>query len=276
MAMAETLGQSGCCRMNTLLSSLFFGGAAAIAVHEGQDLLHRALQRIRISSRRRRTLREAIGLVQGNEIGLQSILRTQILSSLLAVIAGVALVVNNPDAVVIMGSLAIVAAAWKIPLIVSRSRERRRRQLFDIELVDALGELVMGVEAGLSLEAVMNQYSKHHGSSLGSEFALVLDRINLGASRVSALEEFRERTPTPGVQMFVSAVQQNQKLGTPLAAVLRQQGHTARRRRRQAVEEQAAKLSLKMIFPTIFCILPVLLIVVVGPALIRLIDTFPK
>jgi tight adherence protein C len=62
-------------------------------------------------------------------------------------------------------------------------------------------------------------------------------------------------------------------LGTPLATVLRRQRDSSSRRRRQAVEEHAAKLSLKMVFPTVLCILPVLMIVVVGPAIIRLVQT---
>lgn len=75
--------------------------------------------------------------------------------------------------------------------------------------------------------------------------------------------------------MFVSAVLQNQRLGTPLGTVLRQQARTARRRRQQAVEEYAATLALKMVFPTVFCVLPVLLIVIVGPAIVRLVHALP-
>ena len=146
----------------------------------------------------------------------------------------------------------------------------------ELELSDALGELVMGVEAGLTLEAVMGQYALRHRTALADEFGFVLDRVSVGVPRTVALDQMRERTPTPGVSMFVSAVQQNQKLGTPLAGVLRQQGETARRRRRQAVEEHAAKLSLKMIFPTVFCILPTLLVVIVGPAIVRLVESLPS
>jgi tight adherence protein C len=167
----------------------------------------------------------------------------------------------------------LVAAAWQVPLIIARSREKKRREEFDLELSDALGEMIMGVEAGLTLEAVMGLYAQRRRSSLADEFSSVLDRINLGDSRLAALERFRERTPTPGVVTFVSAVQQHQKLGTPLATVLRRQRDSASRRRRQAVEEHAAKLSLKMVFPTVLCILPVLMIVVVGPAIIRLVQT---
>jgi tight adherence protein C len=276
MALAEIPWQPGGNRVTSIASSLMFGGAAAIVVQQAPQFLHRKTKKIKIGAKRSASLREAVGLVRGTESGLQSVLRTQILSSLIASIIGILLVASSPTALMIVAAVVIVAAAWQVPLIINRSREQKRRNHFEIELSDALGEMVMGVEAGLTLEAVMNQYSLRHHSSLGSEFARVLDRINLGASRIAALEEFRDRTPTPGVQMFVSAVQQNQKLGTPLASVLRQQGQTARRRRRQAVEEHAAKLSLKMIFPTIFCILPVLLIVIVGPAVVRMIDTFPK
>ena len=252
------------------------GSAAAVVAQQVPHRMHGKTKKIKIGPKRRASLREAIGLVRGTESGLQSVLRTQILSSLVAGISGVIVVALRPTILTVFSVLVVVAGAWQVPLVINRSREHKRRRMFEIELSDALGEMVMGVEAGLTLEAVMNQYSKRHLSSLASEFARVLDRINLGSSRMAALEEFRDRTPTPGVRMFVSAVQQNQKLGTPLASVLRQQSQTARRRRRQAVEEHAAKLSLKMIFPTIFCILPVLLIVVVGPAIIRMIDTFPK
>lgn len=262
--------------MNAIFGSLLMGSAAAIAVHQAPQRLRGKTRKIRIGAKRRASLRETIGLVRGTESGLQSVLRTQILASLIAAIIGIVVVAVEPTVLTIFAVVVVVAGAWQVPLVINRSREHQRRRMFEIELSDALGEMVMGVEAGLTLEAVMNQYSKRHSSSLGSEFARVLDRINLGSSRMAALEEFRDRTPTPGVRMFVSAVQQNQKLGTPLASVLRQQSQTARRRRRQAVEEHAAKLSLKMIFPTIFCILPVLLIVVVGPAIIRMIDTFPK
>lgn len=180
----------------------------------------------------------------------------------------------NPSGVIAAG--AVTAAGWQLPLIRARSVEEKRRRHLDLELSDALGEMVMGVEAGLTLEAVMNLYAQTHDSDLGREFLRVLDLIKLGSTRMEALEEFRSRTPTNFVSMFVSAVQQNQRLGTPLAAVLRQQSRTARRRRQQAVEEHAAKLSLKMVFPTVVCVLPVLFIVIVGPAVIRVIQSWPK
>lgn len=196
--------------------------------------------------------------------------------SLLGGLLGAAFVALRPNGGTLAAAGMMAAAGWQIPLIRARSREELRRKRFDIELSDALGEMVMGVEAGLTLEAVMNLYARAHDTELAREFSRVIDLVGLGSTRSAALETFRERTPTPFVSMFVSAVQQNQRLGTPLATVLRQQGRTARRRRQQAIEEYAAKLSLKMIFPTVFCVLPVLLIVIVGPAVIRVIESWPK
>jgi len=196
--------------------------------------------------------------------------------SVLGAVLGLGFVAARPNAGTVAAASMMAAAGWQIPLIRARSREELRRKRFDLELSDALGEMVMGVEAGLTLEAVMNLYARAHQTELSREFSRVIDLVGLGSTRSAALEEFRTRTPTPFVSMFVSAVQQNQRLGTPLATVLRQQGRTARRRRQQAVEEYAAKLSLKMIFPTVFCVLPVLLIVIVGPAVIRVIESWPK
>lgn len=133
----------------------------------------------------------------------------------------------------------------------------------------------MGVEAGLTLDVVMMRFAHGRSTPLAEEFRNVLDRVQFGTPRSEALAAMADRTPTPTVRMFSTALTQNQRLGTPLAGVLRQQATTARRQRRQAVEEKAAKVPMKMIFPTVFCILPVLMIVVVGPAIIRLIDVLP-
>jgi tight adherence protein C len=202
-------------------------------------------------------------------------LRDQLLLVVLAALGAVALIWWQPQPLTWIAAALVIAAAWQIPLIVARTRENRRRARCEIELSHALGEMVMGVEAGLTLEMVMSQYAQRHHSDLSAEFTHVLDQIALGASRTEALDEMRERTPTPEIQSFVTAVHHNQKIGTPLAEIMRQQARTARRRRRQAVEEHAATLSLKMIFPTVFCILPVLLVVIVGPAIVRLILALP-
>lgn len=220
---------------------------------------------LRVAALVRRTREEVIGNVRRESVFLAS------LSGFVALM----LFVSQRSPASIGTVLLLPAAGWQVPPILARSREKERRRLFDLELTDALGEMVMGVEAGLTLESVMNMYARRHDTSLGREMARVIESINLGSTRVQALQEFRDRTPTPSVSMFVSAVLQNQRLGTPLGSVLRQQARTSRRRRQQAVEEYAATLALKMVFPTVFCVLPVLLIVIVGPAIVRLVHALP-
>ena len=257
-----------------IIPALMFGSAAALIVHR-LPAGWRGNTRRKLSTHRRAKLLEAVGLEQGTEDGLRSVPRAQAVGALAMAMLLLLLVEMSPTLTNLLAGSVLVAAGWQFPLMMSRGKEKKRRLDIELELSDALGELVMGVEAGLTLEAVMGQYASRHDTFLAKEFAFVLDQVALGTPRTTALSHMRDRTPTAGMAMFVSAVQQNQRLGTPLASVLRQQGETARRRRRQSVEEHAARLSLKMIFPTVFCILPTLLVVIVGPAIVRLIEALP-
>jgi tight adherence protein C len=216
--------------------------------------------------------RDALGPVNGSDTTLRRLVRRQAVAALVATLLVAALVAGQPSATTALAGLAVIAGAWQYPLIVARRHERERRTATDRELTRALPELVMGVEAGLSLDAVMNRYANRHQSALGDEFRHLALTVNAGATRQGALRELAERTPTPIVRAFVSAVEQNLVLGTPLAAVLRSQAETVRRHRRQAAETRAASVSMKMIFPTVFCILPLLMVVVVGPAIVRLVE----
>jgi tight adherence protein C len=185
------------------------------------------------------------------------------------------LAISAPTPSSLLAAVVLVAAAWYLPEVVASRQEARRRIAVDHELVDAMGEMVMAVEAGLSLDSAMARYARDRSTPLATEFGHYLDQVRLGRPRDEALDDLVERTPTGVVHLFVAAATQNQRLGTPLAAVLREQASTARRQRRQAFEEQAAKVPLKMVFPTVFCVLPVLMIVAVGPAALRLVQTLP-
>ena len=101
---------------------------------------------------------------------------------------------------------------------------------------------------------------------IGGEFARVLSEIQIGKSRADAFASLGERTTAPEVKTFVSALVQADRMGLPIAAVLREQTKEMRVARRQRAEEQAQKVTVKILFPLIFCILPALFIVVIGPA----------
>lgn len=216
--------------------------------------------------------REALGLVEGTPESVQRLMRRQVTSTVLTGVVVAVLIGSQPTAVGVLAAVGAVGGAWQIPLISARRSESERRTAVDRELTDAIGEMVMGVEAGLTLDAVTTRYAERHRNALADEFRHFAGNLRAGRPRTEALAELRDRTPSPIMRSFVSAVEQNMVLGTPLAAVLRKQAEVTRRHRRQAAEARAAGVSMKMIFPTVFCILPVLMIVVVGPAIVKLVD----
>ena len=88
--------------------------------------------------------------------------------------------------------------------------------------------------------------------------------------RAEALDALLARTDVPELRQFVHAVIQAETYGVPVSRVLRAQATEQREKRRFRAEERAMKLPVKVIFPLVFCILPVLFIVVIGPAFIKL------
>lgn len=266
--------------MSAMLGALLIGaGAAGVtsALRIGAPYIpvHAAPLPRRMSSRRRESLIEAAGAIAGSPETLARLAREQVVLTAVAGCLGILVLLSSPSAVTALAAAALMATGWKFPLIRARGRERRRLASIDVELVDTLGELVMGVEAGLTLDVAMARYAEQNETALAVEFRHQLDLVRVGTARSDAMEEFARRNPTSICRLFVSAVVQNQRLGTPLAGILRQQAATARRQRRQTVEEAAAKVPLKMIFPTVFCVLPVLMIVVVGPAIVKLSHSLP-
>ncbi len=107
---------------------------------------------------------------------------------------------------------------------------------------------------------------------IAGEFARVLSEIQIGKTRGEAFASLGERTTAPEVKNFVSALVQADRLGLPIAAVLREQTKEMRIVRRQRAEEQAQKVTVKILFPLLLCIFPALFIVIIGPGAIQIID----
>lgn len=215
---------------------------------------------------------DALGPVAHSTEQIAKLLRSQLAFASVTAAITVLLLVANPSPTSILAGGVAIAGAWQLPLIAARRAEASRCTSVDRELTSALGEIVMGVEAGLTFESVITHYAQRHTTHLSTEFAHMSQLLQAGRTRREAIAELTSRNPTSIIRSFAAAIDQNQSLGTPLAAVLRKQAETTRRHRRQAAETRAAAVSMKMIFPTVFCILPLLMIVVVGPAIVRLME----
>jgi tight adherence protein C len=160
--------------------------------------------------------------------------------------------------------------------ILSKKLASRMKQLRH-GFPDALDLLVVCVEAGLGLGPALQRVADELGVShpeLSFELATVTAEIRAGVQRETALKNLAERTGLTDIRGLVSLLVQSMRFGTSVADALRVYSEEFRDQRMQAAEEQAAKLSTKLIFPLILFMFPVFFIVAIGPAVLRLIDAF--
>jgi tight adherence protein C len=181
------------------------------------------------------------------------------------------------------GTLIIVAAilgaliGWVVPNFVLSMKVSRRQSELQKALPDALDLLVICVEAGLGLNQALVRVAQEirHGSrAMTEELALTNMAIRAGTPREHALMELSERTALPDIRSLATMLIQTERFGTSIAHSLRVHAESMRTKRRQRAEEAAAKTTIKMIFPLAFCIFPALFVVILGPALISIAQTF--
>jgi tight adherence protein C len=134
--------------------------------------------------------------------------------------------------------------------------------------------MTIAVEAGLGFDSAMARAGKNGNGPLAEELVRTLQDIQVGQSRRAAYESLAERTAVPDLRKFVRAIVQADKYGIAIADVLRTQAFEMRMKRRQRAEEKAMQIPVKVIFPLMLCILPVLFIVLLGPAAIGIVATF--
>jgi tight adherence protein C len=154
----------------------------------------------------------------------------------------------------------------------SRKLKKRQLQIF-LDLPDVLDLMTVCVEAGQSMDAAMvtvcsNPHMKQ--SPLIAEMTTVLRETRAGKQRSEALRDMGERTMVDDLKAFVAMLIQTERLGTSLARALRIHSDTMRTIRMQRAEEMAAKVSIKLLFPLVFFILPALFVVMLLPAVIRI------
>jgi tight adherence protein C len=142
------------------------------------------------------------------------------------------------------------------------------------DLPDALDMLTITVEAGLGFDAALSQVARNTEGPLASEFFRVLQEMQIGMGRMDALRGLGERADLPELRGFITSMIQADAFGIPIANVLRVQAREMRIKRSQRAEEQAMKVPVKILFPLIFCILPALFVVVMGPAAIGIFHAF--
>ena len=176
----------------------------------------------------------------------------------------------NPSGAMLVAAAILVAGGVLRARPGPRARGRTRQADIERAFPSVLDQLTICVEAGLGLDAAIARSAETGSGPLAEELSRVLQDVRLGASRQEALEALVARTDVLDIRHFVVAIGQANRYGVAVADALRAQALDARQRRTARAEERAQKMSVKLLFPLIFCILPALLVVVLGPAAIRI------
>lgn len=169
---------------------------------------------------------------------------------------------------------ALGAALFYVPDLLVYNVALKRQEQVAKGLAEALDMLTICVEAGQGFDSALMRVARNTDGPLAGEFARVISEIQIGKSRGEAFSGLGERVVLPDVKNFVSSIVQADRLGLPIAAVLREQTSAMRLARRQKAEEKAQKVTVKILFPMLLFIFPAMFIVILGPGVIRIISTF--
>ncbi len=170
----------------------------------------------------------------------------------------------------------VTVLAFFLPDVLINSRAHDRQEAIAVALPDTLDQMTIAVEAGLGFDAAMAKAARSGTGPLAEELVRVLQDMAIGRTRRDAFHELERRTNSEDLRRFARAVVQADAYGIALGDVLRIQAGEMRLKRRQRAEEQAQKVTVKILFPLIFCLLPVLFIVVMTPAVVGVIQAFSQ
>jgi tight adherence protein C len=217
-------------------------------------------------------------VLAGNPPGLtaERIVAFKIVFAIAGLIGGLAVgsVLPLPGFLVVGTVVLFSVVGYTIPSAAISSKASKRQKEIRKALSDTMDLLTISVEAGLGFDSALAQVVKNVPGPLSQEIARTLQEMQIGVSRIDALRHLSDRTEVPELDGFVLSMIQADKYGVGVAAVLRAQSTELRQKRRQRAEETAQKVPLKLLFPTIFMILPALFIVILGPGVIQVYHTF--
>jgi len=177
---------------------------------------------------------------------------------------------------VCVGALTV---GYYAPNLYIQNAAQKRRESIVAAFPDALDLLLICVESGMSIEAAIQKVSNEVGTSsmeLAEELSLLTAELSYLPDRRLAYEGLARRTNHPGIRSVATAMIQAERYGTPLGAALRVMAKENRELRLSAAEKKAASLPPKLTVPMIVFFLPVLFIVILGPAILKISDTMAK
>ena len=172
-----------------------------------------------------------------------------------------------------LGLLVMGMIGFMLPRFWLKSAVGSRQKKIVKNLPDAMDLITTCVEAGLGLDAALAKVSGQMKGPLAKEISQMLLEVGMGRLRRDALSDLGQRTGVQELISFVNAVIQAEQLGVSIGHVLKVQSDQMRTHRRQRAEKLAHEAPIKMMFPLVLCIFPAFLLVILGPAVIRIGET---
>ncbi|WP_176717313.1 type II secretion system F family protein [Vulcanibacillus modesticaldus] len=165
---------------------------------------------------------------------------------------------------------------YLLPIFYLQKQIAVRRAEIERDLPYVLDILTVSVEAGLGFDSALIKVVEKTDGTLANEFNKTLQEIKMGKTRREALKDLGERTGVEDMVQFVGSIIQAEQLGVRLGSVLRVQSEDMRQKKKQRAEEKAMKAPIKILFPLVLFIFPAIFIIILGPAIINILDTMLK
>lgn len=204
---------------------------------------------------------------------MKRVLSAKVLLAVAAAALGSLYTVGSAGATRPALALCATIICYFVPDLLLYSRGTERQDAIARALPDTLDQMTIAVEAGLGFESAMARAAYNGKGPLAEELVRTLQDMRVGRSRREAYTELADRTTVTDLRRFVRSIIQADMYGISISGVLRTQAAEMRLKRSQRAEEKAMQIPVKVLFPLMFCILPVLFIVMLGPTALAVINT---
>lgn len=175
--------------------------------------------------------------------------------------------ISNGGIFLLMG-VAMVPLGYFVPDLLIYNMAIKRQQMIQKELPDLLDQIVISIEAGVGFEQALGRAAERNVGPLADEVLRLTQDMTVGLSRRDAYLALADRTSVDDLRNFCRAVVQAEEYGLSIATVVRSQAVELRHGRKMRAEAQAQKVPVKILIPLMLCVLPVLFVIVLGPALV--------
>lgn len=190
---------------------------------------------------------------------------------LMVMSAGLAFLFKFDVAKMVSAIFYAAIAGLAFPFLMLSRKITARQASIQKDLPDVLDLVTVSVEAGLSFDGALAKLSEKMKGTLVDEFSRVLQEMRMGVTRRDALKAMSSRCDNKDLSLFISALVQADQLGVSIGGVLRVQAVAIRQNRKNQIEQKATKAPIQMLFPLVAFIFPTLFIVLLGPALLKIV-----